>query len=94
MKLITNVAILLTIIFLDIAGAFSHSDLPFLAVFLTFSLGRKGTFAFALFLLAWMGLSYIPTGAGAVTERIGEWFYLFFVFGLIQYGYEVFRLRK
>jgi len=89
MKLIIKITVVITIILLDIAGTFSYSDWPFVVLLLTFVLGRKTTVFFALCLLVWMGLSYVPTGAGPVTERIGEWFYLFFLFGLIQYGYEV-----
>ena len=83
------------IIFIDLVGTFFFSDVPFalvLALYLIFVLIQRAksrtTFVFVLFFIIWMGLSYIPTGAGQTTERVGEWFYLFFVFGLIQYAIE------
>jgi len=95
------IPLIFAIVFADLAGVFSYTDMPFFLVFLLFiayvitqKSTSKAAFLFSLFFLVWMWLSYIPTGAGKVTERIGEWFYLFFVFGLIQYGYEVYRLRK
>ena len=82
-------------IFVDLTGFFSYSDVPFIIVFSLYFLFlfiQKGTskvsFVMALFLLVYMGISYIPTGAGRITERIGEWFYLFFIVGLIQYMKE------
>lgn len=82
-------------LFLDLAGVFSYTDLPFLISFFLYFLflviqkaTSKTSFVIAIFLLVYMGLSYIPTGAGRVTERIGEWFYLFLVVGLIQYTNE------
>lgn len=88
--------LIIPIVFADIAAFFSYSDAPFILGFLIAlkTIGRKTAFVFSFFLLLWMGFSYIPTGASAVTERIGEWFYLFFVYGLIQYAYEMYRLRK
>lgn len=84
--------IIFVVITLDLIGFFNYGDLPFLVGFTLYVLfvvtehsGSRMTLCIALFLLLWMGLSYIPTGAGKVTERVGEWFYLFFVFGLVQY---------
>jgi hypothetical protein len=48
----------------------------------------KLSFVIAVFFLISMGLSYTKTGPGVITERMGEWFYLFFIFGLIQYAKE------
>lgn len=86
---------------LDLAGAFSYSDVPFLSAFLLYVLflfiqkgGSKTSFTLALIFLVIMGFSYIPTGAGRITERIGEWFYLFFLFGLIQSGVSIFHFKK
>lgn len=89
------IPIIFGIVFADVAGTFSQSDLAFvlglffyfLFVFLQKS-SSKTAFGFALFFLIWMGLSYVPTGAGVVTERMGEWFFLFFLLGLIQYFRE------
>jgi hypothetical protein len=87
--------VLFGIVCVDLAGTFSYSDIPFVIVFLlywTFTRIQRSTsfttFIFILFLLCWMMLSYIPTGPGVITERIGEWFYLFFIFGLTQYIIE------
>jgi len=84
-------------IFIDFAGFFNYSDVPFLigfSLYFLFLFIQKGTgkpsFGITLFLLVFMGLSYIPTGAGRITERIGEWFYLFFLVGIIQYMREAF----
>jgi len=83
------------ILFVDLTGFFNYSDVPFLIGFSLYFLflfiqkvTGKVSFVMALFLLLYMGISYIPTGAGRITERIGEWFYLFFVAGLIQYTKE------
>jgi len=82
-------------------GGFNYSDIPFVFVLIFYVLyvffqraGSRMTFALALFFLVWMGLSYVPTGAGRVTERIGEWFYLFFLFAIIQCGYENKKFRS
>lgn len=88
------------VMFADLAGTFSYSDMPFAAVFVLYTvfvivqhMKSKATFNIALFLLIWMAFSYIPTGAGRTTERIGEWFYLFFIFGLIQYTREAWHTK-
>jgi hypothetical protein len=85
-------------IYSDFGGFFNYSDAPFMIVFFLYVLFlfiQKGTgkisFGIALFILVFMGLSYIPTGASFITERIGEWFYLFFSMGLIQ---SIFALKK
>lgn len=84
------------IIFLDLAGTFNYSDLPFLFAFVIYfvfvfiqRVQSKATFSVALLLLIYMGLSYIPAGPSRVTERFGEWFFLFFVYGLIQYVKDI-----
>lgn len=83
------------ILFVDLAGTFSYSDLPFVFAFSVYMLfvfiqgsTSKATFIMTLYLLIIMGLSYVQTGPGVITERFGEWFYLFFVFGLVQYTKE------
>ena len=40
-----------------------------------------------------MGLSYVKTGSGEVTERMGEWFYLFFLAGIIHYSKEAWSIH-
>ena len=88
------------IVLLDLAGTFSFSDLPFALVFslfLLFMLVQKGTskvpFVIALYFLITMGLSYIQTGTGQITERLGEWFYLVFLVGVIQYAKEAWSMK-
>jgi len=87
--------LLFGVVFLDFAGIFGYSDFAFVCAFslyILFFVIQKGTsrtsFILSLFFLIIMGLSYIPTGFGSLTERMGEWFYLFFVFGLLQYTKE------
>ncbi len=94
-------AVLFCIVFADMGGAFNYSDIPFALVFVVYLLHvfwerthGKMAFALALFFLFWMGLSYIPTGAGQITERMGEWFYLFFVLGVIQSSLELRRKNE
>ncbi len=93
------IPLIIGVVFVDLSGTFSYSDLPFAIAFLlyiTFVFLQRAksrtAFIMSLFFLAWMGLSYVPTGASVLTERIGEWFYLFFVFGLIQYNKEVWHI--
>jgi len=89
------VTVVCSIVFADLAGIFGFSDFAFLfgllfwCIALLLQKGKsRASFVVSLFLLFFMGLSYIPTGAGPITERIGEWFYLFFVCGLVQYTKE------
>ena len=88
------------IVFIDLAGTFSYSDFAFGLALLLYAIflfiqrsTSRATFLLAIFFLIWMGLSYVPTGAGTVTERIGEWFYIFYVVGLIQYLKEVYESK-
>lgn len=89
------IPVLFGIFFADLSGIFDYTDTPFGLAFLLYGVfiqiqreKSRITFVFALFFLILMGLSYVPTGAGKITERMGEWFYLFFVFGLVQYVRE------
>lgn len=91
------IAMLAGIIEVDLLGVFDYSDIPFLLVIVLYvgilyiqRASSKLSFILSLSCLVFMELSYIPTGASRVTERFGEWFYLFFVFGLIHYMKEVF----
>jgi len=85
---------------LDLAGIFSFTDFPFLLALLLLFLfifiqksTSRVTFIVALYFLILMGLSYIPTSTSLITERLGEWFYLFFFISIIQYLMEVRRIR-
>jgi hypothetical protein len=91
----------LGIVIADVAGLFAFSDMPFALAFVLYGLfvitqktKSNITVRLMLFFLVWMGFSYVPTGAGKITERIGEWFYLLFVFGLIQYAREAWKSAK
>jgi|SRR3989344_1570407 len=95
------IALLAGIIGLDLVGVFNNSDVPFLLSFIVYFMviliqrsSSRLTFVISLLCLILMGLSYIPTADGHITERFGEWFYIFFVFGLIQYALEVFHEKK
>jgi hypothetical protein len=84
------------VVLLDLAGSLNYSDIPFLLTFSLYGIfiiiqrsHSNLTFRLAIFLLMYAGLSYIPVGAARTTERISEWFYLFFVFGLMQYMKEI-----
>ncbi len=86
------------VFFLDLARIFKFSDFSFsLASFLyiLFILFNRSTskltFYISLFIVFFMGISYLQNGFDTITERIGEWLYIFFVFGLVQYAKE---LRK
>lgn len=83
------------IIFIDLAGVFSFSDIPFFLsiILITFffviqRFSSKMPFLLSLYFLIIMGLSYIISGVGYITERLGEWFYIYFLIGLIQYTVE------
>lgn len=102
MKLLSLILIpvIFAIVFADFAGVFSQSDVPFVLALLLYFLfasvqkaSSRLAFGFSLFFLVLMGLSYIPTGPSGITERMGEWFFVFFVLGLLRYGYEVYRLQ-
>lgn len=89
------------IVVLDLAGTFSFSDVPFGLAFLTFIVFviiQKGTsklpFVGALYFLITMGLSYVQTAASATTERLGEWFYLFFLLGILTYTKEAWSTKN
>lgn len=89
------------IVLSDLAGSFQYSDIPFLLVFslyIMFVIIQRSqsvlTFKLSLAFLIYMGLSYIPVGAAGTTERIGEWFYLLFVFGLVQYAKETLFFKR
>lgn len=90
------VPLIFGILFVDLAGTFSYSDLPFVLAFAIYILfvviqrsSSRATFVMTLYLLILMGLSYVQTGPDAITERFGEWFYLFLAFGLVQYTKEL-----
>lgn len=95
------IPIIAGIVLLDLAGTFSFSDIPFGLAFLIFSvfmLIQKGisrvSFVSSLYFLIAMGLSYVQTGSSIITERLGEWFYLFFLVGILQYIKELWTESK
>ena len=89
------------VIFLDLAGSFSFTDLPLAVVIGLYSFlavtklsSSRTAFGLSVFLLCLMGLSYIPTGEGVMTERMGEWFYVCFFMGLIHRIVEEWRNKN
>lgn len=92
------ILVIAALIAIDVTEAFTFSDVPFLIGFVIYTIAvRKAHADFRwsfgitclLLLLAWC--FYIPTGAGIVTERLAVWFYLFFLYGLIQYWIRVWK---
>jgi len=95
------IPLIAVVLFLDLSAVFNYSDTPFIIGFLLYGIiaiiqksSSKMTFSLIFALLLYMGISYLPTGPSRTTERIGEWFYVFFVFGLIQYIQEVWFPKK
>ncbi|MBU2544293.1 hypothetical protein KJ618_02385 [Patescibacteria group bacterium] len=93
--------VMVGVVFADLGSAFSFSDLPFVlvfSVFFVFMIIQRGTskivFVSASYFLITMGLSYVRTGSSVITERLGEWFYLFFLVGILQYTKEAFKAHK
>ncbi|MCX8009193.1 MAG: hypothetical protein N3A54_05865 [Patescibacteria group bacterium] len=93
---------LIVIVFLlDMLYKFGNYDIPFIVVFLAYfmlihfaKLTSKITFLIIISLTILMGYFYIQQGAFRLTERIGEWFYVFLIVGIVQYAYEVFVIKK
>lgn len=88
-------SVVVGIIVADLFGRFGISDLPFILAFGAYTvliilrrIHHGATIAVASLFVALMGASYIIQGASGLTERMGEWFYLFFIFSLIQYAKE------
>jgi hypothetical protein len=85
------IALFFGVVMADLASMFSYSDVPFvigIVCYLVFvyiqRASSQSVFTLALFFLLWMGASYVPTGPSKITERIGEWFYIFFALGITQ----------
>jgi hypothetical protein len=85
MKLIISLIIILGIFLTDLKGWFLLSDLSFFLALIVYMLFlRKWALAISLFFLAVMSYFFIRTGISNRVERVGEWFYIFFVIGVIQ----------
>lgn len=85
----------------DLMGKFGNSDTAFAAamslyILYTFRkrLPSSVTFSIVILFVIGMGISYMMQGSERLTERFGEWFYLFFLFGLVQYFYETWNNTK
>lgn len=93
LMLIIGIAIM---IIADLRYSFGNYDTAFVTVLLLDILylfihrSTKFNVLLAVLLVVGMSISYIHSGSIRLTERMGEWFYIFFVFGLIQYGKETF----
>lgn len=101
-KILTSISFItiIAIFFNDLNYQFGNYDTPFLWAFsvyflwvLIFRITSRVTFFIILVLVVGMGISFVQNGSIRFTERIGEWLYLFFIFGLIQYFREVFHER-
>jgi hypothetical protein len=91
----------LGVVFADAVALFGYPDISFVVVFLLYfgsilaqKRGSRISFVYALLILLIMTCSYVLIGVVKITERLGEWFYLFFVFGLIQYTREAWKKSK
>lgn len=80
----------------DLLGGFNFADKAFVIALAIYSIfifiqhsTSKFTFVLSLFFLVIMGLYYVPSGVVPKTERMGEWFYVFFLTGLIHSLKEV-----
>ncbi len=94
------VFVIIGIMYTDLLYKFGNRDIPFILVLVLYTLfvrvgkfSSKITISVSCVLVICMGVAYAMQGPVRLTERIGEWFYLFFVFSLIQYIYEMYRLR-
>lgn len=83
------------IVLLDMAGFNGYSDLLLatgIGLYFLFSCVQRATyrltFLIASILSIYCLLSYIPTGPGPMTERIGEWLYVILLLGIIQRIYS------
>lgn len=86
------------IVFLDLADVFSFSDLPFLLILVLYCLfvliqrcSSRSGFLISLYFLICMGLSNSTTGASRITERMGEWFYIFFLIALVHFTKDAWK---
>ncbi len=89
------IAAMIGIVVMDLLYKFGNYDTPFMLEFVLYLLytflrrsTSKLTFIVVILFIVSMGISYITAGSTRLTERFGEWFYLYFIFGLIQYGRE------
>jgi len=99
-----NISLLLSIvlgfgilgfILADLHYMFGNYDTPFIVAFGLYVLvvffrhaSSKVSFICASILVLCMGILYGVYGPIRITERTGEWFYLFFLMGIIQYAKE------
>jgi 2-polyprenyl-3-methyl-5-hydroxy-6-metoxy-1,4-benzoquinol methylase len=95
------VPLLFGVFITDLAGAFSFSDVPFaiaLVLYILFIILQrstsKTTFFITILFLLLMGLMYVPTGSGSITERIGVWFCVFFLLAMVQYRIETLKEQR
>jgi hypothetical protein len=93
--------ILIGIMLKDLMYTFGNYDTPFIVgigIYFVFCLiahaSSRWTFGLVSLLVVCMGISYMIMGPYRRTERLGEWVYLFFVFGLIQYTIEAIHEKK
>lgn len=95
------IMILGIIILADLFYKFGNYDTPFFFVFLILLLlllknliTSRSIFIVSFVLLLSMGTSYIQVGGARLTERLGEWFFIVFVFGLLASTIEYVKVRN
>jgi len=93
--------IIVGIIAADLFYTFGNYDTPFVIAFSIYVLSvmvrrvsSRTAFTIALFFVVLMSYFYMRQGSVRLSERLGEWFYLFFISGLIHYGLELRKIEK
>ncbi len=96
-KLTTIIPIIFTVVavaafVLDLMYKFGNHDTPFIISLISTVLvlyirkaSYKYVFGLALAIVSCMGMAFVFFGSLRLTERLGEWFFLLFVLGLIHY---------
>lgn len=95
------VFLMIFIVITDLRYKFGNYDTPFMLEFVLYVLyvfikrtASKLSFGIVLLFILSMGVSYMLFGSARLTERMGEWFYLYFLFGLLQYSKEIWLTKK
>ena len=95
------IPVIVGIMVMDLQYRFGNSDLPFFlaigAYILFVVLSRvqsKTTIKIVLCTVLVMGVNYMDSGASRSTERLGEWFYIYFLIGFVQYFIEALLMNR
>lgn len=86
-----------TFVYFDLRYAFGNYDTPFfiacgMYVFsiVLLRLTSRLTIGIVVLLITSMAIHYMLYGPVRLTERLGEWFFLFLCIGIVQYSFETF----